>query len=734
MRTRTQASPSSGYSFGTFQGVFVPTILTILGVVMYLRSGWVLGNLGLPATLIMVTAATLITFLTTLSLSSLATNTKVGGGGAYFMISRSFGVEVGAAIGVPLFFAQAISVSFYVTGFAESLASLLPQFNVKAIALTALVVMTLIAYFSADLALKSQYFILAAIGLSLLSLVLGRPPPEAVLPEGTPIPARLSFWPVFAVYFPAVTGILAGVSLSGDLRDPSRSIPRGTLAAVGVSYAVYMAIPVFLNYVVPDRNALLVNTMILRDVARWGSLILLGVWTASLSSAAGSILGAPRTLQALARDGVLPRWIGRGYGPRKDPRAATILTFFIALSGVLLGDINLIGPILTMFFLTTYGMLNLTAGMEELVGTPSWRPSFRVPYQIALAGGAMCAAAMFMIDPGATFVSGFVVFAVYYFMRRRSMRVSWGDMRYGVLMLSVRQSIRRLQAKRASARSWVPNILTLCGAPAARWHLIELSDALVGRNGFLTVASIVPTSVNREQRIAGMEHSIRAYLDERHIPAIVKVLAAADYVTGGEALVRAYGFGPLVPNTVMLGMTERPEKYVSFTQLIRCVHGMRRNVILVREGKPFSQTGRRLDVWWRGQSGNVDLMMVLAFLLSRDPDWRDADIRFQSIVRTGEDASTSRSQMEAFIRNQWISVDVNVSVMGTQDPFDVIRRESADADLVLLGLRAPAEGETDESYSQYYEQLVSRTRDFPVTAFVLAAEPIDFGQVFKQSR
>ncbi len=311
-----------GYAFGTFKGVYIPSVLTILGVVMYLRFGWVLGSVGLPATLLIVTLATSITFLTGLSLSALATNMKVGGGGAYFIISRSLGLEAGAAIGLPLFFAQSFGIAFYIAGFSEAvvgnLGAWLPAFmTAKVIGVATLVVLTVLATLSADLALKAQFFIFVIIGLSLASFFIGGPVTE--IAGGVVVPKGIGFWPVFAVFFPAVTGIEAGLAMSGDLKKPSKSLPLGTMAAVLTGYVVYMSLPILLDRHVTDKTMLL-NPNVMRSVARWGFLIVAGVFAASLSSALGALLGAPRTLQALANDRILPSFIARGFGKPESVR------------------------------------------------------------------------------------------------------------------------------------------------------------------------------------------------------------------------------------------------------------------------------------------------------------------------------------------------------------------------------------------------------------------------------
>ena len=280
-------SESKGYGFGTFQGVYTPSILTIIGVVMYLRFGWMLGNVGLTTSLVIVTIGSIITFLTGLSISALATNMRMKGGGAYFMLSRSFGVEAGAAMGLPLALAQAIGVSFYVAGFSEAFVnSSIPfvgSWDARYVGFATLTVLAVVSSLSADIALKSQYFIMGAIAFSLVSFFMGAPPASLapVAPEA--VPPALGFWPVFAVFFPAVTGILSGVGMSGDLRNPARSIPLGTIAAVLTGFAVYMAVPIFLSGYVTDSAVLRTDSMIFTKCARWAFPILLGVWAATLS-------------------------------------------------------------------------------------------------------------------------------------------------------------------------------------------------------------------------------------------------------------------------------------------------------------------------------------------------------------------------------------------------------------------------------------------------------------------
>jgi len=722
-----------GYQFGTFKGVFTPSILTIFGVVMYLRFGWVLGNVGLPKTLMIVTMATSITFLTALSLSALATNMKVGAGGAYYIISRSLGLEPGAAVGLPLFFAQALGISFYISGFAESIVKIYPGYDLKVVGIVTLLVLTVVAYISANLALKAQLLVMAVVAVSLVSFFTGGASPALELPADVVAEPKWPFWAVFAVFFPAVTGIEAGISMSGDLKNPARSLPLGTMAAVLTGYIAYLVIPVFLWFVVTDDRILVENSMVMRDIARWPNLILYGLWAAAISSAMSLLLGAPRTLQALARDGLAPHVFGRAFGKRQDPRIATVASFLVALVGILLGDLNAIAPVLSMFFLTSYGLLNVSAGLEALIGTPSWRPKFRVHWAVSLLGAFFCFAAMFMINAGATFIAAFLAIGIYYMMKRRSLTAGWGDMRYGILMQITRLAVSKMVDSKPDEHTWQPNMLVLSGSPKTRWHLIELADAISQGRCFLTVAMIVPKSELSADRTASMTESIQQYLSKNDVSALVKVHPSEDPFTGAQDLVKAYGLGPVVPNTILLGHTEQEESFTDYAALIQVVHRTRRNLVIVREGEGSSVFGdrSRIDLWWRGKRENVGLMLSLAYLLSRDERWAKSRFILKTIVSSPDEYNEVQERTESFIKSRRLNAETEVIYSQSRDVFETIRNSSEGASLVFLGMRPPEDDEPVEEYSRYYQDLLRRTESLPSTVMVIAAETIDFHRVFE---
>ena len=730
---------------GTFGGVFTPSILTILGVIMYLRFGWVVGNAGLIGTLIIVTISTAITFLTALSVCAIATDKVVRAGGAYYMISRSLGIETGGAVGISLYFAQAVSVALYTIGFAESVVNARINFfgfsinfqdwglNQTYVALVITILVGILAITSAELAIKAQYFIMAAIAISLLAFVFGSPLP-GVEPQwlASPPQTALPFWTVFAVFFPAVTGIMAGVNMSGDLKDPIKSLPTGTLAAVGTGYIIYMILPIFMAMRADSASLIDENVFVMQETALkgFGFTMLLGVWGATLSSAIGSILGAPRVLQALSRDGVLPpmfSFLGKGHGANDEPRNGTLVSLAIAIAAVCVGDLNLIAPILSMFFLTTYLVLNVSAGIEGFLQSPSFRPSFRVHWSLSLLGAIGCLGVMFLINAVATVCAALIVLAIYVWLQRRELETTWGDVRRGMWMALISQGISQIE-EQDDPKNWRPHILVLSGAPQKRWSLIELADGFSHNRSLMTVSSVLPSGSRDLKQQQHLEKTIHEYLCKRGIKALTRVVTADDPFEGAVRLVETYGLGPLVPNTVVMGDSERPESRAAFCNAIAEIHASKRNLVIFRENQ---QQGfgfrRKIDVWWGGMQANGSLMLLLAYLLRTDMNWCNARIYLKLVVSDQAAAAAAKDNLNSFSQNLRINVIPQVIVADGRSFDEILQQSSGNSDLIFLGMAAPS-----ADFTEYYEKLQTKVADLPSTIFVLAAPDFAFGEVLTE--
>lgn len=710
-----------GDGLGTVLGVFTPSILTILGVILFLRTGWVVGNAGLAGAVAIVLIAHGITFATALSIGAVATNMRVGAGGAYYLISRSLGVEIGAAIGIPLFLAQTLSVTLYAFGLAESLQLIWPQLPQRPIAAATVVVVTLLATRGARLALRLQIPILATIVLALIALGVGVAD-NLTDPSLSPAEGAAGFWTVFAVFFPAVTGIMAGLSLSGDLKRPERSIPRGTIAAVLTGAGIYLAVVLALS-IAADAATLATDTLIWFTLAGGISfLILPGLWGAIFSSAVGSVLSAPRTLEAMVHDRILPRFMGTQIRGIKGPGIPLVISLVVALAAVMIGDLNAVAPVLTIFFLTTYGMINLVAGIEKLAGDPSFRPTMSVPWLVSLAGAFGCFWVMFLINPLALGIALVFEIGVYLLMRRRALVAPWGDLRRGALVALVRSTVMQLRRLPQNPRNWRPNILLFSGSPMRRSDLARLAFWLTRDRGILTVSEVWEGDLQElASKVPAAEQALRRELEELGIPGFAEVEVVQSFPAGVMAIAQANGIAGIESNTVMFGWSGKPERRATALELIE---GLARlgisSTIAVARPIDLSSRRRSIDVWWGGLQQNGDMLVLFAHLLALNPEWRDAIITIKNIATSEMMVERNRALIEQVLRSARIRAEIEVMPRPRgAHVTDLIQASSADADLVLMGLRSIENGEA----AAYAERLEELAESLPTVLFVRSAGP-----------
>ncbi|TYP93352.1 transporter, cation-chloride cotransporter (CCC) family [Fodinibius salinus] len=455
--------------YGTFGGVFVPTLLTILGVILFLRQGWVIGNAGLLGGWMIITLAFVIVSFTALSMSCITTNIRIEAGGAYSIISQSLGLEVGGSVGVPLYLAQTFAITMYIFGFREGWLYIFPDHYAIVVDIAVFAVLFLVAFLSAKLAFRIQYIILAVIVGALISVgatVFTGAMEHSIQWWGSyPGAAEndfqgVSFWVVFAVLFPAATGIMAGANMSGELKNPKKSIPLGTLSAIAISYVIYMASGYWMARVAPV-DELVSNYNVMIDYALWAPAVLGGLLGATFSSALASIVGAPRILQALGEHKIFPGGdMFAKLAENGEPRNAILLTGGLVLATLLLRDLNTIAPLITMFFLITYMMINMVVFIEQRMDMISFRPTFRIPKFVPLLGTVGCLFTMFIINSTFGLVALGFVLVTYLYLSNRRLKVPYGDMRSGLFV-----SLAEWAAKRVSSlpeeneRAWKANLL-----------------------------------------------------------------------------------------------------------------------------------------------------------------------------------------------------------------------------------------------------------------------------------
>ncbi|MFO7903941.1 MAG: amino acid permease [Pirellulaceae bacterium] len=649
--------------YGTFAGVFTPTLLTILGVIMYLRQGSVVGNAGLGGAWLIIALVCGIIACTALSLSSITTNIRIGAGGAYSIISQSLGLEVGGSIGVPLYLSQALAVTMYIFGFREGWQFLFPAHPALAVDLITFVVILGIALKSAKFAFQIQYLILAVIAASLVSVFatvftgdLPHDPQMWGAFRGFPEDGfqGTDFWFLFALFFPAATGIMAGANMSGELEDPRRSIPQGTLAAVAVGTVIYFVLAWWLARVATPEE-LVSNYTIMIDRAIWGPAVLAGLLGATFSSGLASLVGAPRILQALADGGVMPG--GEKLAkrtPKGEPRNAVIVTGVLVFFTLLLRDLNTVAPLITMFFLITYAMINIVVFTEQSLGLISFRPLLRIPRIVSFLGAAGCLFAMFIIEPVFGLVAMAVVFAIYMLLLRRRLEAPGGDVRSGLFAAMAEWAARKVtQLPPSPERSWKPNILV----PVERMTQIRgafpLLTDLTSKGGSVKLLGL--SGSEEGTRLRGeLPEFTRAFRDK----GVFAQMTFIEQMSPGEGLsaaMQALDGAFFRPNCVFLRLPEE-EDFAREEELRRVVRRARalRTGVLLFASHPEARMGRRhsINVWIRDQSpdwevsmrlGNLDMSILIGHILQEA--W-EGELNVLSVVDDRDQVAPAREFLE----------------------------------------------------------------------------------------
>ncbi len=496
-------------TFGTFAGVFTPTTLTILGVIMYIRQPWVVGNAGIIGALAIILLSVAITFTTAMSLSSITTNVRIGTGGAFSIISKSLGLEIGGAIGIPFYIAQALAVAMYIFGFREGLAFIFPDLNAYAVDLGIFILVMAIAFTSTSFAFKIQYVILGVIVLSLVSIygalfvndlnydfeLFGKYPGSIENNfSGT------SFWVVFAVFFPAVTGVMAGANMSGDLTSPRKSIPLGTISAVIITALIYISL-IFVVSLIATPEEMTKNYNLFIEKALYGPLVIAGLLGATLSSALGSFIGAPRIMLALAEKGILPKSPTLAkLSARGEPLHAMYFTAIVVFIGISLRNLNTIAPILTMFFMITYAMINIVVLLEQSLGLPSYRPTLKISLLVPALGAFGSIAIMFVINVIVALFSLIFIFVFYYYLVKLNLKSEVGDSRSGLFTALAEWATKKSSSlsPEKEVRSWRPNLLIPMQMPKEIRGAYKLIHSIVHPKGSVKILALI--NENRQEQ------------------------------------------------------------------------------------------------------------------------------------------------------------------------------------------------------------------------------------------
>jgi len=693
---------SSRKKFGTFGGVFTPTLLTILGVIMFVREGWIIGNAGLLGGLLIIVVGFGITLCTALAMSSIATNIRIGAGGAYAVIAQSLGLEVGGSVGIPRYLSQALAVTMYIFGFREGWLYMFPGHPALLVDICTFAVLYGIAYVSADFAIRVQYLIMVVIGGSLVSIAAAAATGSMQygLGEiqlwgdfvGTPEnPAEpQSFWIVFAVFFPATTGIMAGANMSGDLKDPKRSIPVGTLAAIGVAFLIYVVLAIWLaRSATPEE---LTNSYyVMMEKAYWPSAVLAGLLGATFSSALASLVGSGRILQAMGAHQVVPasNWLAHR-APNGEPRHAMMVTGGLVFTSLLVRDLNAIAPLITMFFLVTYAMICAAVLIEQSLDLVSFRPRLRIPLWVSFLGLLGSLLAMFIINPTVSFIALVVTLGVYAVLVRRHLDAPFEDVRSGLFVALAEWAAKQVtELPTMQERAWKPNLLVPVESPSdLRGTFLTIQD-LTSPQGSVKIVGL-PSNDNidsLQDRIDTLTHAFR----DRGVFASATVIDAGGFADGLRAGMQALRGAFFRPNVVFLRMPEAEAREVDYRHIIREADREAVGTLLYAP-HPRAALGQRqtINVWIHDRSpdwrialeiGNLDLALLSGYKLSQN--W-NAQLRLVTALRDPEEEAKARDFLEKLID---LGRFPNATATVATVPFSDYIRQAPQADLNIFGLQ-----------------------------------------------
>ncbi|XP_038139320.1 solute carrier family 12 member 1 [Cyprinodon tularosa] len=606
--------------FGWIRGVLVRCMLNIWGVMLFIRLSWVFGQAGWGLGIVVIALSCVVTTVTALSMSAICTNGIVRGGGAYYMISRSLGPEFGGSIGLIFAFANAVAVAMYVVGFAETVVDLLKEYahlmvdelnDIRIIGCITVLLLLGISVAGMEWEAKAQIVLLVILLVAIVNVFVGTAlnPTEDKKSKGffgyqTNIFMENfrphfrdgeTFFSVFAVFFPAATGILAGANISGDLRDAQAAIPKGTLLAILITGVTYLAVALCVSGTVvrdatgnttdliipgtfcngsavaacelgydftscetePCKFGLMNNFQVMTMVSGFGHLITAGTFSATLSSALASLVSAPKVFQALCKDNIYTalHFFAKGYGKNNEPIPGYVLTFIISVAFILIGNLNTIAPIISNFFLASYALINFSCFHASYAKSPGWRPAYKYYNMwLSLLGALLCCVVMFVINWWAALLTYAIEILLYVYVTVKKPEVNWGSSTQAVTFVSAVSNSLSLTGVEDHVKNFRPQILALTGSARARPALLDLAHSMTKNYGLCITCEVLmgPRSEVLPEMNVGMEKN-QLWLNKKKRKAFYAAVACENFREGAETLLQAAGLGRLKPNTLMIG-------------------------------------------------------------------------------------------------------------------------------------------------------------------------------------
>ncbi len=712
--------------------VFFTAISTILGAILFLRFGFAIGTLGFWGVILIIILGHLVTIPTALAISEIATNKKVEGGGEYFIVSRSFGLNIGATIGIALFLSQAISVAFYVIAFTEAFEfffnymreqySLYVPRQVVSLPVMFFLAVLIIAK-GANLGVKALYFICAILFFSLIMFFLGETghaTTSGFSLANAEFRNMKDFFVVFAIVFPAFTGMTAGVGLSGDLKRPSRSIPIGTILATFTGLIIY----VFVVYKLAQSASsadLLENQLIMAKIALGGAIVIpLGLAASTFSSALGSVLVAPRTLQALAMDqsfpsGRLNRWLARGTSKNNEPRHASLFTALIAFVFVAIGDINAVASIISMFFMVTYGSLCLISFLNHFGASPSYRPSFRSKWYISLAGFLVSLWVMFKISTPYAILAIVIMTLIYlYISHYHRDRAGFASLFSNALFQLNRNLQILLQHKKLKNidKEWRPSAICISKDSFERDTAFRLLNWISYRYGFGTYLHRIDGYFSKSTSQLAKEelHKLIDKYGKIKNHVYIDTLISPSYTSAIAQAIQIPGIAGMENNMVIFEFIKnKPGNLPGIIDNFALVSSGDFDICILSSGEKPIVYKNGIHVWIDTlDTENANLMILLSYIIIGHPDWKRRGIRIFVICKPDRIEETEAAVNDLLRSGRLPITRNNIEIIIQSHDVSsrsLINERSKDAGLTLIGIRKESLAHNKEKFFEGYDDL-----------------------------
>ncbi|KAE9461446.1 hypothetical protein C3L33_06657, partial [Rhododendron williamsianum] len=743
----------TGVKSGTMMGVFVPCLQNILGIIYYIRFSWIVGMGGIGESLLLVAFCGACTFLTSISLSAIATNGAMKGGGPYYLIGRALGPEVGVSIGLCFFLGNAVAGALYVLGAVETFLKAVPSAgifrgNVPVELVNRIVVVPLQSkYFDCAMLMIFRSIICAGTLTNVNATGVAEPIPSPSLHDlqvygivvtiiicfivfggvkminrvapAFLIPVLLSIFCIFigiaaakkdhpasgitglslqtfkdnwssdyqrtnsagipdlagktdwnynalvGLFFPAVTGIMAGSNRSSSLKDTQRSIPIGTLAATLTTSGLYI-VSVLLFGALATREKLLTDRLLTATVAwPFPLIVYVGIILSTLGAALQSMTGAPRLLAAIANDDILPVLNYFKVADGSEPHIATLFTAFICIGCVIIGNLDLITPTLFFFFFPSLAVIMFLISWSFTV--VSLALASLIYYYVSIKGKAG--------DWGDGFKSAYFQLAL------RSLRSLGGAYTYPETIVCY---LDNCLANQVHPKNWYPIPLVFCrpwgklpeNVPCHP-KLADFANCMKkkGRGMSIFVSILDGDYYECAEDAKAACKQLSTYIDYKRCEGVAEIVVAPNMSDGFRGIVQTMGLGNLKPNIVVMrypeiwrreNLTEIPATFVGIIN--DCIVA-NKAVVIVKGLDEWPNEYQRqygtIDLYWIVRDGG--LMLLLSQLLLTKESFESCKIQVFCIAEEDSDAEELKADVKKFLYDLRMQAEVFVVSMKTWD-------------------------------------------------------------------